>query len=130
MLKKKIWANFQRIIELYTKKIVKKLFKIWSWDPGSEIRNPEKTHSGSRIRIRNTASYNAKLLTGFTGVHYCRSVSAGEVGDLWAVLDCYEGVGGVVVRRRGINPASPGGDEWEPCVGGGWKQITVRGRIK
>ncbi len=35
MLKKKIWANFQRIIELFTKKIVKKLLKIWSWDPGS-----------------------------------------------------------------------------------------------
>jgi hypothetical protein len=33
--KKKIWANFQRIIELFTKKIVKKLLKIWSWDPGS-----------------------------------------------------------------------------------------------
>jgi hypothetical protein len=42
VLKKKIWANFQRIIELFTKKIVKKLFKIWSWDPGSEIRDPEK----------------------------------------------------------------------------------------
>ena len=50
VLKKKIWANFQRIIELFTKKIVKKLFKIWSWDPGSEIRDPEKTHSGSRIQ--------------------------------------------------------------------------------
>ncbi len=36
MLKKKIWANFKRIIELFTKKIVKKLLKIWSWDPGSE----------------------------------------------------------------------------------------------
>ncbi len=47
-LKKKIWANFQRIIELFTKKIVKKLLKIWSWDPGSEIRDPEKTYSGSR----------------------------------------------------------------------------------
>ena len=35
VLKKKIWANFQRIIELFSKKIVKKLFKIWSWDPGS-----------------------------------------------------------------------------------------------
>jgi hypothetical protein len=34
VLKKKIWANFQRIIELFTKKIVKKLLKIWSWDPG------------------------------------------------------------------------------------------------
>jgi hypothetical protein len=37
VLKKKIWANFQRIIELI---IVKKLFKIWSWDPGSGIRDP------------------------------------------------------------------------------------------
>jgi hypothetical protein len=35
VLKKKIFANFQRIIELFTKKIVKKLLKIWSWDPGS-----------------------------------------------------------------------------------------------
>jgi hypothetical protein len=51
VLKKKIWPilNFQRIIELFTKKIVKKLLKIWSWDPGSEIRDPEKTYSGSRI---------------------------------------------------------------------------------
>jgi hypothetical protein len=40
VLKKNIWANFQRIIELFTKKIVKKLLKIWSWDPGSEIRDP------------------------------------------------------------------------------------------
>ncbi len=43
VLKKKIWANFQRILGLFTKKIVKKLFKIWSWDQGSEIRDPEKT---------------------------------------------------------------------------------------
>jgi hypothetical protein len=50
VLKKKIWANFQRLIELFTKKIVKKLFKIWSWDPESEIRDPEKTYSGSRIQ--------------------------------------------------------------------------------
>jgi hypothetical protein len=75
VLKKKIWANFQRIIELFTKKIVKKLFKIWSWDPGSGIRDPEKTHSGSRIqgskrhripdpgyRIRNTVTKFLKLL--------------------------------------------------------------------
>jgi hypothetical protein len=40
VLKKKIWVNFQSIIELFTKKIVKKLLKIWSWDPGSEIRDP------------------------------------------------------------------------------------------
>ena len=30
VLKKNIWANFQRNIELFTKKIVKKLVKIWS----------------------------------------------------------------------------------------------------
>jgi hypothetical protein len=35
MLKKKIWANFQRIIELFTQKFVTKLSKIWVWDPGS-----------------------------------------------------------------------------------------------
>ncbi len=35
MQNKKIWANFQRIIELFTKKIVTKLSKIWVWDPGS-----------------------------------------------------------------------------------------------
>ena len=73
VLKKKIWDNFQRIIELFTKKIVKKLLKIWSWDPGSEIRDPgsgknlfripdpgsrgqKAPNPGSRIRIRNTES--------------------------------------------------------------------------
>ncbi len=65
VLKKKIWANFQRIIELFTQKIVTNLSKIWAWDPGSEIRDPEKKPipdpgsrgqkgTGSRIRIRNT----------------------------------------------------------------------------
>jgi hypothetical protein len=35
MPKKKNWANFQRIKELLTQKIVTKLSKIWVWDPGS-----------------------------------------------------------------------------------------------
>ncbi len=36
-VEKKIWANFQRIIELFNQKIVSKskLSKIWVWDPGS-----------------------------------------------------------------------------------------------
>ncbi len=35
VLKKKILPNFQRIIELFTQKIVTKLSKILIWDPGS-----------------------------------------------------------------------------------------------
>ncbi len=35
VLKKKIWANFQRIIEHFTQKIVNKFSKIWGWDPRS-----------------------------------------------------------------------------------------------
>jgi hypothetical protein len=62
MLKKKIWANFQRIIDLFTQKIVTKLSKLWGWDPRSGTR--KKTHSGSRSqkgtgsRIRNTEPYH------------------------------------------------------------------------
>jgi hypothetical protein len=50
VLKKKIWANFQRIIELFAQKIVTKLSKVWVWDLGSGIPDPEKTYSGSRIQ--------------------------------------------------------------------------------
>jgi hypothetical protein len=35
MPKKKIWANFHRIRELFTQKIVTMLSKIWVWDPRS-----------------------------------------------------------------------------------------------
>jgi hypothetical protein len=38
MLKKKIWANFQRIVEVFTQKIFNMVSNIWVWDPGSEIR--------------------------------------------------------------------------------------------
>ncbi len=37
VLKKKIWANFQRIIELFTQKIVTKLSKLWIWDPEKNL---------------------------------------------------------------------------------------------
>jgi hypothetical protein len=65
MMKKIIWAHFQRIIALFPPKNVNNLSKIWVWDPGSEIRDPEKPYSesrgqkgtGSRIRIRNTAKF-------------------------------------------------------------------------
>jgi hypothetical protein len=43
------------------------LSNIWVWDPGSEIRDPEKTYSGSRIRIHNTASRNRVIVPGYIG---------------------------------------------------------------
>jgi hypothetical protein len=62
VLKKKIWPNFQRYIELFTQKIVTKLLKKWVWDPRSGIRvkpipdpgSRSYKGTGSRIRIRNT----------------------------------------------------------------------------
>ncbi len=62
MRKKKIWDSFQRIIELFTQKIIGKLSKIWVWDPGSGNRDPEKPfpnpgstgQKGTGSRIRNT----------------------------------------------------------------------------
>jgi hypothetical protein len=52
MLKEKIWADFQRIVEVFTQKIFNMLSNIWARDPGSEIRDPGsgKTYSGSRIQ--------------------------------------------------------------------------------
>ncbi len=62
MLKTNIWANFQRIIELCTQKIVTKLSKIWVWDPGSKKPIPDpgsrgQKGNGSRIVIRDTLIY-------------------------------------------------------------------------
>jgi hypothetical protein len=51
MLKKKIWPNFPRIIEVFTPKNCHQALKNMDFgirDPGSEIRDPEKTYSGSR----------------------------------------------------------------------------------
>jgi hypothetical protein len=70
MLKKKNLANFQRIVELFTQKIVSKLSKIWVWDPRSGIRKKPIPDPGSRgqkgtesqVRIRNTVQEQSKLL--------------------------------------------------------------------
>jgi hypothetical protein len=68
VLKKKIWANFQRIIELFTKKNCQKLFKIWSWDPGvKKAPDPE-----SRIRIRNTVCDNLSSHVSLEVISLCR----------------------------------------------------------
>ncbi len=48
MQKKKIWANFLRIIELFTQKIVTMLSKICVWDPRSGIQKKPIPDPGSR----------------------------------------------------------------------------------
>jgi hypothetical protein len=49
MPKKKIWANlnFQRIIEVFTQKIITKLSKIRVWDPRFGIRGKPIPDPGS-----------------------------------------------------------------------------------
>jgi len=55
-------------MELFTQKFATKLRKVWGWDPGSEIRDPEKKpipdpgpgSKSPRIRIRSTA-YTSSL---------------------------------------------------------------------
>jgi hypothetical protein len=82
MLKKKIWASFQRIIEPFTRKLVIKLSKIWVWDSGSEIRIRKKPipdpGSGSRSqkgigsRISDPGSRIPDLGSGSATLPKCR----------------------------------------------------------
>jgi hypothetical protein len=61
VLKKKTWANFKRIIELFPKKIVKKLLNIWSWDPG--VKKAPDPGSGSATLAGTLSSvFNLLLL--------------------------------------------------------------------
>ncbi len=66
VLKKKIWANFQRIIELFAQKIVTKLSKVCVWDPGSGIgKNLFRIQGSKRHRIPDPDPqhwYQASLL--------------------------------------------------------------------
>ena len=87
--------------------------------------------SGGKLWLRQGIQAHFPEGTSWTAVaDNVRSVSAGDRQDLWAVLETQHGVGGVVVRRRGITPATPAGEDWETCIGGGWKQISIRGWTK
>ncbi len=62
MLKNKIWANFQRIVEVFTQKFFQYALKYMGL--GSGIPDPgvkKVPDPGSRIRIRNTGSYFWKV---------------------------------------------------------------------
>jgi hypothetical protein len=71
MLKKIIWENFQRIVEVFTQKIFNMLSNKWVWDPGSGIRDPgsgknlfripdpgSRGQKGTGSRIRNTGIFD------------------------------------------------------------------------
>jgi hypothetical protein len=73
MLKGKISAIFKRIIEFFTQKSVTNLSKIWVWDPGSEIRDPEK----NLFRIPDPGPGVKKApdpATATLKTHYCSTV--------------------------------------------------------
>jgi hypothetical protein len=79
MLKKKIWPNFPRVIEDFTQKIVTKPSKIWVWNPGSEIRDPEKTYSGSQIPIQGSKRYQIPDSGSATQVVFNNRCKAGAL---------------------------------------------------
>jgi hypothetical protein len=61
MLKKKIWANFQRIVEVFTQQIFNMLSNIWVWDPGSG-KNPFRISDPRVKKAPDPGSGSATLL--------------------------------------------------------------------
>ncbi len=73
MLKKKIWARFQRRIELFTQKFVTNLAKIWVWDPrsgknlfrisdpGPGVKKAPDPGSGSATLIKTCAGLQIRI---------------------------------------------------------------------
>ncbi len=111
VLKKKIWANFQRILELFTHKIVTKLSKVWVWDPGFRgqkgtgsatpcfltwLKLPGFTQNDKKV-CKNYTDQWMYILTGFpTGLSILWSVveiSDFEVNyilDVFIILLCID----------------------------------------
>ncbi len=59
--RKQFGPIFKELQNFFTK-IVNKFSKIWGWDPGSEILDPEKTSSGSPIQgQKGTGSHALSL---------------------------------------------------------------------
>ena len=65
IFEKKICANFQIIIEIFTPKIISMLSKIWVWDPGSEIRDKPIPDPGVK-KAPDPGSGSATLLQPVT----------------------------------------------------------------
>jgi hypothetical protein len=99
MLKKKIWANFQRIIDFFAKKFVSKLSKIWVWDPGSGknlfripdpgVKKAPDPGSGSATLVYSliishmTTTDQDRLFCSFTAGRLMRSVCRRPSSRWW-----------------------------------------------
>ncbi len=108
MLKKKIWANFQRIIEFLTQKIVTKPTKIWVWDPRSGIRKKPIRDPGVK-KAPDPGSGSATLNIPYYRTKWHKPVH-------WAVLWIRIQIGWCPWIRTWIwlrNPdPDPGGKKW------------------
>ena len=62
LLKKKVWAKFQRIMEHGTQKVVNKLSKIWVWDTDPGSRGQKAPNPGSRIPNFFLCNFKAKII--------------------------------------------------------------------
>jgi hypothetical protein len=80
MLKKKIWANFQRIIEIFTQKLVSKLSKIWVWDPGSG-KNLFRIPDPGVKKAPDPGSGSATLLTHKSHVGFLSGIFSPDRDD-------------------------------------------------
>jgi hypothetical protein len=118
MLKKKIWANFRRIAEVFTQKIFNMLSNIWVWDPGSEIRDPEITYPGSRIQ----GSGSATLIVNPEREGKYQFGSANDKYTLEAPLSCGEESipipGGICCIGSGKGAGAGA------MSGGGWRRLA------
>jgi hypothetical protein len=88
VLKKKIWANFQRIIELFTQKIVFKFSKIWAWDSRSGIQTKPIPDPGVK-KAPDSGSGSATLLVVLVLLSHlpgCLIIDSTFAGGWFAVL--------------------------------------------
>ena len=62
VLKKQIWPDFQRIIELFAQKNVTKLSKVWVWDRGiKKVPDPGSGSTTLIFSIVDKANFSASL---------------------------------------------------------------------
>ena len=126
-------GQFSKNYRTFYQKIVKKLLKIWSWDPGSEIRDPGSGKNLFRIpgskstqsRIPDPGSGSATLLlsinlkTKETGFGFFQKLGSGLDKDL-----CGEFLGVFTLQKKLVNDAK----RFEPS--GKWLQFQVELRVR